>query len=51
VVVMMVAVVVVFVLGRRLMILEGAMWEKKNPTATASNYNNYSYFYDYDYVL
>jgi hypothetical protein len=33
VVVMMVAEVVVFVLGRGMMILEGAMWEKKNPTA------------------
>jgi hypothetical protein len=49
VMVMMVAVVVVFVLGRGMMILEGAMWEKKNPTATASNYNHYSYIYDYDY--
>jgi hypothetical protein len=47
VMVMMVAVVVVFVLERGMMILEGAMWEEKNPTATASNYNNYSYNYDY----
>jgi hypothetical protein len=31
-----------------MMILEGAMWEKKNPTAAASNYS-YSYRYNYDY--